>query len=162
MEINIIRSPNRRKTIHARMKGETLEVLLPVGLTIEKEKNIITEITDKIEKQKQKRRINSDEYLVKRFQKLNDEYFQGKLKITSILFVTNQKRVNGSCTPTRGTIRLSHKLLEMPSWVLDYVIMHEMTHLLYPNHSREFWNKVAEYRLTERARGFLMAKGMER
>ncbi len=59
------------------------------------------------------------------------------------------------------TIRLSHRLLEMPRWVLDYVIMYEMTHLVQPDHSRVFWTKVAEYKLTERARGFLMAKGME-
>ena len=69
--------------------------------------------------------------------------------------------MRGSCTPNKGTIRVSHKLLDMPTWVLDYVIMHEMTHLVYPNHSKEFWVKVGEYKFTERARGFLMAKGME-
>ena len=116
---------------------------------------------EKIEKRRQKKQINIDDYPMQRFNELNKEYFQGKLKVNSIQFVTNQERANGSCTPTRGTIRLSHKLLEMPKWVLDYVIMHEMTHLMHPNHSREFWTKVAEYKLTERARGFLMAKGME-
>lgn len=69
-------------------------------------------------------------------------------------FVTNQTRVNGSCTPHNGTIRLSHELLKMSKWVLDYVIMHEMTHLQYPNHSKGFWAKVGEYKYTERARGF--------
>ncbi len=44
---------------------------------------------------------------------------------------------------------------------LTIVIMHEMTHLVYPNHSKEFWVKVGEVEFSERARGFLMAKGME-
>lgn len=161
MEIKVIRSMNRKKTIHARMIGEILEVHLPSGLDCEKERKIIEEIKQKIEKKKQKKQINIDNYPMQRFNEFNDIYFQGKLKVNSIQFVTNQERVNGSCTPTRGTIRLSHRLLEMPRWVLDYVIMHEMTHLMYPDHSREFWTKVAEYKLTERARGFLMAKGME-
>ena len=161
MEVKIIRSQNRKKTIQARMIGETLEVHLPLGLHSEKERKIIEEMKEKIEKKKQKKQINKDDYPVQRFNELNKEYFYGKLKVNSIQFVTNQKRVNGSCTPNKGTIRLSHKLLEMPKWVLDYVIMHEMTHLVHPDHSREFWNKVAEYKLTERARGFLMAKGME-
>jgi predicted metal-dependent hydrolase len=162
MEVKVIRSPNRKKTIQARMIGETLEVHLPIGLHSEKERKIIDEMKEKIEKRKQKKQINIDDYPMQRFNELNDQYFHGKLKVNSILFVTNQERVNGSCTPTKGTIRLSHKLLEMPKWVLDYVIMHEMTHLVHPNHSREFWTKVAEYKLTERARGFLMAKGMEK
>ena len=46
--------------------------------------------------------------------------------------------------------------MERPVGVLDYVLMHEMTHLLYSNHSKEFWKKVNEYKYTERARGFLI------
>ncbi|VVB91586.1 Uncharacterised protein [uncultured archaeon] len=108
-----------------------------------------------------KTQANKDDYLKKRFDDFNAVYFGGKLAVNSIQFVTNQERVRGSCTPVKGTIRISHKLLEMPKWVLDYVIMHEMTHLVHPNHSGAFWKKVAEFKYTERARGFLMAKGME-
>lgn len=162
MEIQVIRSPDRKKTIQAKMVGQTLQVYLPLGMKPEEERKFIEEMKKKIEKKKQKKQINNDDYLIKKFNEFNVKYFQGKLKVNSLEFVTNQTRVNGSCTPNQCTIRLSHKLLEMPKWVLDYVIFHEMTHLVHPNHSKAFWTKVGEYKYTERARGFLIAKGMEK
>ena len=100
------------------------------------------------------------ELLERRFNFLNNKFFSGKL-VASLSFSERQEYRNGSCTPANNTIRISHNLIHMPTWVLDYVIMHEMTHLLYSNHSKEFWQKVCEYKYTERARGFLIAKGME-
>ena len=47
----------------------------------------------------------------------------------------------------------------MPEWVRRYVLIHEMAHLIEPNHSRAFWDIVSRYKLTERARGYLMAVG---
>ena len=161
MEIKVIRSPDRKKTIQAKIVGETLVIYLPTGLHREEEGKLIEKMKQKIEKKKLKTQANKDDYLQKRFDDFNRMYFDRKLKANSIEFVSNQRWVRGSCTPSKGTIRISHKLLEMPKWVLDYVIMHEMSHLLYPNHSKAFWNKVGEYKFTERARGFLMAKGME-
>jgi hypothetical protein len=43
----------------------------------------------------------------------------------------------------------------MPAWVLDYVILHELTHLLQPGHGGEFWSLLESYPRTERARGYL-------
>lgn len=43
----------------------------------------------------------------------------------------------------------------MPSWVVDYVIMHELVHLLVPSHGPQFWALVEHYPKAERARGFL-------
>ncbi len=161
MEVKVVRSPDRKKTIQAKMVGDTLVVHLPLGMHREEERKIIQRMKEKIEKKNFKKQVNEDDYLIKRFDEFNSKYFQGELKVNSIEFVTNLERSSGSCTPVKGTIRISHKLLYMPKWVLYYVIMHEMTHLVHPNHSKEFWTKVSEYKYTERARGFLMAKGME-
>jgi len=161
MEVKIIRSARRKKTISAKIAGETLEVYLPLGMSKEAEAAWVLKMKKKIEAKKFKKQLDSDNYLQKRFAEFNKKYFEGKLSAKSIKFVTNQTTVSGSCTPAKGCIRISHRLASMPRWVLDYVIMHEMVHLLHPNHSKFFWSKVNEYKYAERARGFLMCKGME-
>ena len=65
----------------------------------------------------------------------------------------------GSCTvggPTDGDIRISDQIKGWPSWVIEYVVAHELTHRKYPNHSQEFWAFVSRYPKTERARGFIL------
>jgi len=49
----------------------------------------------------------------------------------------------------------------LPSWVQDYIIVHELAHLLYPDHSRQFWETVNQYKYAERAKGYLIALGAE-
>jgi hypothetical protein len=69
--------------------------------------------------------------------------------------VDNQNRRWGSCTPADGTIRLSSRLRAMPEYVVDYVLVHELAHLVEPSHDARFWSLVARYPRAERARGFL-------
>ena len=88
---------------------------------------------------------------------LNKEYFDNKLKIESIEYATNQNSRFGCCNYRTAKIRISHKIGRMPNWVRKYVLIHEMAHLIQPNHSRAFWDIVCRYKLTERARGYLMA-----
>jgi predicted metal-dependent hydrolase len=69
----------------------------------------------------------------------------------------------GSCTTTTGTIRLSDRLRDMPAWVVDYVLLHELAHLLEPGHNKRFWHWVDRYPRAERAKGYLegVAAGAE-
>ena len=80
---------------------------------------------------------------------------------STIKWVDNQTSRWGSCSPATGTIRLSRALSTFPGWVLDYVIIHELAHLVVNGHGPAFWEIVNRYALTERARGFLIAKGLE-
>ena len=82
------------------------------------------------------------------------------LTVNSIEYVTDQTSKFGCCDYRSCRIRISHRIGAMPEWVRDYVIIHEMAHLLEPNHGASFWNLVSRYKLAERARGYLMAAGL--
>lgn len=77
----------------------------------------------------------------------------------SIRWVDNQTWRWGSCTPADGAVRISSRLAEVPGWVLDYVVVHELAHLVVPGHGAGFWELVGRYPRAERARGYLMAIG---
>ena len=55
--------------------------------------------------------------------------------------IKDQKRRWGSCSRS-GVIRLNWKIIMTPISILDYVIVHELCHLVHPHHSPQFWNKV--------------------
>ncbi len=65
----------------------------------------------------------------------------------------------GSCT-VRANINLNWRLIKAPMFVVDYVIAHELAHLLEPNHTPRFWNIVrTQVPAMERARGWLREHG---
>lgn len=72
-----------------------------------------------------------------------------------VRWVDTMARRWASCTVTTGEIRVSDRLLTMPGWVLDYVLVHEVTHLVEHDHSPRFWEIVHGYPDAWRARGFL-------
>ncbi len=90
-----------------------------------------------------KQRLVKEWYLIKaeeHFQKAIDKY-QPIVKegITNIR-IREMKTRWGSCNPVKGYINLNSKLIKKPTVCIEYVIFHELAHLVYPDHSRQFYN----------------------
>jgi predicted metal-dependent hydrolase len=152
----VIRSPKRRHTISARIRGDVLEVLVPADLSAAEEAQWVERMRNRLER----RRVPStDTQLQERAVMLSQRYFDGRLIPSSVRWAENMTTRWGSCTPDTGTIRLCSRLQEYPDWVRDYVIVHEVAHLRYSSHGPRFWELVERYPMSERARGFLIAKG---
>lgn len=96
-----------------------------------------------------------DEHLEARAAELSRRWLEGRARPASVRWTTRQGSRWGSCTPAEGTIRLSTRLQGMPPWVVDYVLVHELAHLLEAGHGPAFWALVERYPRTERARGYL-------
>ena len=153
--VEVIRSANRRKTAQARLHGSRLEIRIPARCTRAEEAELVRHFRAKFERM----RVADDVDLSQRAAELAARH--GLPTPASIRWVGNQQHRWGSCTPSDRTIRLSDRMSGFPGWVIDYVIVHELAHLVEAAHSARFWELVNAYPLTERARGFLMAKGWD-
>lgn len=165
MKVKIIRSFRRRKTIGAKEVNGVIHLLLPMDLTHEEESKYIRWAKDRVKARQRQRRLmekNADGELEKRAQKVNEKYFEGELSWKQICYSVEQNnRLLGNCDTKNKTIRISDRLLRMPKFVQDYMIIHELAHLKIAGHGPEFWQLVNRYSKTERARGYLMAIGMK-
>ena len=155
MKVEVVRSPRRRKTVQARMVGDVLRLWIPANMSAAEEQHWISEMSRRLQRQSAAREIDLE-------QRARTLAARHSLPLpSSIRWVDNQKWRWGSCTPRDSTIRISSRLAREPGWVLDAVIVHELAHLVVYRHSPAFWALVNRYPLAERARGFLIARGLE-
>lgn len=152
--VEVRRSARRRRTVSAYREGDRTIVLIPARMSADEEQRWIGVMLDKLAAQESKRMLG-DSDLAERAEQLSEQYLGGRARPLSVRWVTNQNTRWGSCTPAEGSIRLSHRLQGMPGYVVDYVLLHELAHLLVPGHGTGFWQLLEAYPRTERARGFL-------
>jgi predicted metal-dependent hydrolase len=151
--VEVRRSARRRRTVTAfRENGKTV-VVIPASLSAEEEAAWVERMLARI--QAQENRLTTQGDLADRAAALSARYFGGRARPASVRWVTNQNGRWGSCTPSEGTIRLSHRLQGMPEWVIDSVLVHELAHLIESGHGPRFQALVRAYPEMERARGFL-------
>jgi predicted metal-dependent hydrolase len=154
MQVEVVRSAKRRKTVQARLVDGVLRVHIPAAMSAVEERRWVQEMAARMERRTAAAEID----LAARAGALAAQY--GLDRPSSIRWVDNQESRWGSCTPADRTIRISSRLSREPGWVVDYVIVHELAHLSVAGHGPRFWRLVERYPLAERARGFLMARGM--
>ncbi len=152
--VEVRRSARRRRTVSAYEEAGRLVVLIPATFSRAQEKHWVDRMAQRVAA-KRARRTPGDADLMTRAERLSRQYLRATARPTSVRWVSNQQRRWGSCTPSTGTIRLSEQLQGMPGWVLDYVLLHELAHLIEPGHGPRFWALLADYPQLERARGYL-------
>lgn len=152
--IEVVRSARRKRTISAHRDGDRIVVAVPARLSRAEEQKWVEQMVARVLAGEAKRRP-SDSELAARAGRLSAAYLDGRAVPVSVRWVENMQSRWGSCTPSEGTIRLSRRLIGMPEYVVDYVLLHELAHLLVPGHGPKFWAELAGYPKLERAEGYL-------
>lgn len=134
--------------------GDRTVVMIPARFTPAQEYEWVERMIARLSAQDRRRRP-PDADLVARAQDLSRRYLDGIPRPASVSWAANQNSRWGSCTPADRTVRLSTRLQGMPSWVIDYVLVHELAHLIEQGHGQRFWALVSRYPRTDRARGYL-------
>ena len=152
--VEVRRSTRRRRTVSAyRENGRTI-VLLPAQMSAKEERRWVQAMLERLERRERRTDLAESE-LARRARELGKRYLDGRAVPSSVRWVSNQGARWGSCTPVDGTIRISDRLRGMPEYVVDYVLLHELAHLLEANHGPRFWALLESVPRTERARGYL-------
>jgi predicted metal-dependent hydrolase len=156
--VEVRRSARRRRTVSAyRQDGRTV-VLIPARMSRAEEKRWVATMLDRLERQERRGRP-SDPELLERALVLSERYLAGAARPSSVRWAADQRRRWGSCSIDEASIRLSTRLQGMPTWVVDYVLLHELAHLREASHGPAFWALLDGYPELERAKAFLDGVG---
>jgi predicted metal-dependent hydrolase len=159
LPVEVRRSARRRRTVSADVRNGTVIVSIPASFTRAQEEEWVARMLRKIQGRLPSGSPTDAEdppgALLRHARTLAERYLGGRGIPETIGWVTNQNSRWASATPARRSIRLSHKLEGMPGWVVDYVILHEMAHLIEPSHNAAFWRLLESYPDTARAKAFL-------
>ena len=153
-DVEVRRSSRRRRSVTAFREGGRTIVVVPHRMARADIKPYVDELVARLEARERRGR-RSDEQLLARAGQLSRRHLEGRAVPSSVRWVGNQRRRWGSCTLLDGTIRLSDRLQAMPDHVVDYVLLHELVHLLVPGHGADFEAWMQRYPRLIEARAFL-------
>lgn len=159
--VELRRSRRRRRTVSARVEGDSVIVMMPADLSAGEERDWVDRMLTGLARSQRRRRAPSDDSDLQRravalAAQWLDESAGHPVRPNSVRWVSNQNSRWGSCTVATGDIRLSDRLRAMPVWVVDYVLLHELTHLVEAMHTQRFRALLARFPKAERAEGYLL------
>ena len=161
--VEIRTSTRRRKTIAAHWEGDRIVVVVPHRLPKRDRQAYADELVARLLASRARRRP-TDAALTARAAELSRRYLDGEAVPASVTWSSRQHARWGSCTPSDRTIRISDRLQDVPAWVLDTVLVHELAHLIHPEHSPEFHRLVDRHPRMAESDAFLAgyALGLDR
>ncbi len=134
--VEVVRSAKRRKTVSAREVDGVIRVSIPATMTKADEAKWVDEMVRRL----QRKSVSAGVDLAERAAVLAARYRLPRPD--TIRWVGNMGSRWGSCTPVDRSIRISDRLADYPPWVLDYVLVHELAHIVHPQHTPAFWGTV--------------------
>jgi predicted metal-dependent hydrolase len=153
LELRVVRK--RVKNINARLRGKTLLVSAPHRVSAGELEETILQLARRLVRRKRAEVVNSDGGAETIARKVAAR-FPDPPEVAEVRFVTNQRSRWGSYSAKTGIVRLSAALRQMPPWVLEAVVAHELAHTFHLDHSPAFWALVRTVcPKTDRARAFL-------
>jgi predicted metal-dependent hydrolase len=148
--VEVVRSKRRTKSYAGRLSDGVLRVTVPSWMGTGDEQRAVAEMTARFRRKVSTERID----LGRRMRHLGRTYDLPTAR--EVRWSDDMHRRWASCTPGTSTIRVSTRLAAFPDWVVDYVLVHELAHLLEPGHGKAFWGWVGHYPHTEKAKGYLL------
>lgn len=135
-------------------------VVVPEHLTQRQQRVLVPGLVESfLAKERRQGPPRADDELTRRARDLYEAWVApqvgGETPRMGVRWVANMKHRWGSCTASTGEIRISDRLRDLPGWVVDYVLLHEVVHLVEHEHSPRFWELVHAHPESRRARGFL-------
>lgn len=149
--IEVRRSTRRKKTIEAYRNGEKVIVSIPARMSQREANQVVDEMVKKILHDESA--LDSNQ-LLNRALLLNSKYLDGKAIPVSVEWSSRMSRIWGACTIEDRTIRISDRLRDAPAYALDYLLLHELIHILVPGHGPDFKKLLNRYPDLARAEGY--------
>ena len=133
--IIIENNKNKRISIEIKEAEKQIKITIPEEISEEEKKMNIDKTIKKLFK------INTNAEIENRLpywsKKMNIQYKSYKVGDATSKF--------GSCIPSKKIMHFSNRLIMLPKRMVDAIIVHELSHIIYPNHSKEFYNLIKKY-----------------
>jgi predicted metal-dependent hydrolase len=158
LTVEVTQDRRLKSAAHFTTRQDTIQVRVPPHTSPDQLDKLLDDIVERVLKQRTRARKQHDIDLEQRARDLNANYFDAELSWHTIRWVSNMQHRLGSCSQggtTDGDIRISDRIRRWPSYVVDYILAHELAHRKYPDHSPAFWDYLARYPDSVRAQGFI-------
>lgn len=150
----VIRKERRRRGVSAFRQGGVIEIHIPARMSRRQEIEIIPEMIAMVLRREARERKTDLQLMQIGVEQLATYLPEFDIYPASINWRSMNERW-GSCTTVDRTIRISDRLIGAPSYVLNYIIFHELIHLKVIAHNQEFNNYLSRFTDKDKAEAFL-------